>query len=349
MRVLIIGGTGFVGPFVARQLHERGQRVTLFHRGRTSAALPAEIAHLHGDRARLGDHAAAFRRLAPDVVLDMFPATGPMAEAVAAAFRGIAGRLVAVSSIDVYRAYDRLRRTDPGPPDPVPLTEGSPLRTRLFPYRGEPPPLADDPLGRGADYDKILAERAVLGEPHLPGTILRLPMVHGPGDYQHRLFPYLKRMDDGRPAILLDEKRAGWRGARGYVENVAAAIVAAVESGHAAGRVYNVAEPDALAEREWVRLLGEAAGWRGAIVALPAALLSPSLRMDEDPAQEWVVSSERIRRELGYAEAIPRDVALRRAVAWARNHPPARAAFDYEAEDAALARASPTIWKTHPG
>jgi nucleoside-diphosphate-sugar epimerase len=44
-----------------------------------------------------------------------------------------------------------------------------------------------------------------MGTAGLPGTVLRLPTVYGPGDYQHRLFEYLKRMDDGRPAILLGE------------------------------------------------------------------------------------------------------------------------------------------------
>lgn len=71
-------------------------------------------------------------------------------------------------------------------------------------------------------YDKILVERAVMGDADPVGTILRLPMVYGPGDPQHRLFQYLKRMDDRRPAILMDEGAAGWRWSRGYVENVAA-------------------------------------------------------------------------------------------------------------------------------
>ena len=93
------------------------------------------------------------------------------------------------------------------------------------------------------DYDKILVERVVIGEPDLPGTILRLPMIYGPGDDAHRLFPYLKRMDDGRPAILMEEVRARWRWARGYVEDVAEAVVSAVLDDRAAGRVYNVSEP----------------------------------------------------------------------------------------------------------
>ncbi len=347
MRILVIGGTGFIGPFVARQLHGWGHQVTLFHRGQTETDLPSGIAHLHGDRERLADYAAAFRRLAPDVVLDMFPVTEESAQAVVGTITGIAGRLVAISSIDVYRAYDRLRRKDPGPPDPVPLTEESPLRDRLYPYRDEPSPLANDPLRRLGDYDKILIERVVMGEARLPGTILRLPMVYGPGDYQHRLFPYLKRMDDGRPAILLDANGAGWQGARGYVENVAIAIATAVVDDRAAGRIYNVAEPEALAEIEWVRLIAQAAGWRGEIIVAPPDRLPERLRSHIDPAQHWSVSSHRLRRELGYAEPIPRDVALDRAVAWARAHPPAdfdQAAFDYYAEDAALAQ----VARHHP-
>ena len=60
-------------------------------------------------------------------------------------------------------------------------------------------------------------------------------MVHGPRDYQHRLFPYLKRMDDGRPAIVLDEDRARMRVTRGYVEDVAAAIALAATDPRASG------------------------------------------------------------------------------------------------------------------
>ena len=45
----------------------------------------------------------------------------------------------------------------------------------------------------GVDYDKNLVELAVMNTPSLPGTILRLPAVYGPRDYQHRMFSFLKR------------------------------------------------------------------------------------------------------------------------------------------------------------
>jgi nucleoside-diphosphate-sugar epimerase len=179
-----------------------------------------------------------------------------------------------------------------------------------------------------------------MGTPDLPGTVLRLPAVYGPGDYQHRLFEYVRRMDDGRPAILLGEGMASWRWTHGYVEDVASAIVLAVTDERAAGRVYNVGEADPLSWAEWVREIGRAAGWDGEVVAVPGDRLPEHLDWGLDTEQHWVADTTRIRQELGYREEIPREEALRRTVEWERAHPPRNAdpvSFDYAAEDAALA------------
>lgn len=120
-----------------------------------------------------------FRDFAPDVVLDMIASSELDGKTLVDLFRGMARRVVNISSGDVYRAYDRFRRVDPGPPDPTPLTEDSPLRERLFPYRDK----AQGPSDFAFNYEKILMERAVMSAPDLPATVLRLPMVYGPGDY----------------------------------------------------------------------------------------------------------------------------------------------------------------------
>jgi nucleoside-diphosphate-sugar epimerase len=330
MKVLVVGGTRFIGPYVVRRLAEAGHEVAVFHRGRTGAELPEGVGSIPGDRRRLGDHADALGRLAPEVVLDMIPMNERDARGVVEVFRGVARRLVAISSEDVYRAYDVVRGLAAGPPDPVPLSEDAPLRERLYPYERD-----------GAEeYEKILVERVVMGDPHLSGTVLRLPAVYGPGDYQNRLFDYVKRMDDGRPAILLGEGMAGWRWTHGYVEDVAAAIALAVTDGRAAGRVYNVGEAEPLPWAEWVREIGRAAGWRGEVVAVPEDRLPEHLDWELDTEQHWFVDTSRIRRELGYEETFSREEALRRTVAWEREHPPEvdPTLFDYAAEDAALAR-----------
>jgi nucleoside-diphosphate-sugar epimerase len=334
MRVLVIGGTGFIGPHVVRRLHALGHEITLFHRGRTAAEVPPGVTHVLGDRADLLGSVPRFKGLAPDVVLDMFPYGEDDARLVTTAFGSIARRVVALSSMDVYRAYDRLHGREPDPPDPVPLTEEAPLRRKLYPY--------------GGTYEKILVEQVVMGNPGLPGTILRLPMVHGPGDGQHRLFVYLKRMDDHRPAILLDVGMARWQATRGYVENVAAAVALAVFDDRAGGRVYNVGEARPQAEADWVRAIGRAAGWQGEVVVVPRERLPVALRWwgDANTGQQWAVDTTRIREELGCVEHVPEDVALERTVAWERAHPPESvdpAQFDYAAEDNLLAsvRAGP--------
>lgn len=335
MKILVLGGTRFIGPPAVRRLVELGHEVTVFHRGQSQAALPASVAHLYGDRQHLVDYAAEFQRLAPAVVLDMRALGEADGKLLVELFSGVAQRLVVISSCDVYRAYDRFRGADPGPPDPAPLTEDSPLRDHLYPYRDQ----ATGPGDFRYHYDKILLERAVMNAPALPATVLRLPMVYGPGDYQHRLFPYLKRMDDGRPAILLGEEYAHWRGLRGYVEDMGAAIALCVANEAASGRIYHVADTPSVTEAEWVRRIAMAATWPGKIVTRPEAELPPHLRSEYDFAQEWSIDSTRIRRELGYRETTPPAVAIQLTVAWERANPPQqvdRAQFDYPAEDAAL-------------
>jgi len=333
VRVLVIGGTRFIGPLVVDRLVAAGHDVTVFHRGETEGDPEPGVAHVHGDRHALGEHREQFARLRPDVVLDMAPMSGDDAIAVVDAVSGIAQRLVAVSSIDVYRAYGRLHGSEPGPLEPLPLTEDSPLREKLYPYRGAR-------AGKLDDYDKIPAEQAVMSDAQLAGTVVRLPAVHGEGDYQHRLFMELARMDAGRPAILVQEDQMHWRWPRGYAGNCADAIALAVTDARAAGRIYHVAEPQALTQEQWLRTVARLAGWSGEIVALPKEAMPAHLRAQENFAQDLVVDSSRIRRELGYAESVAVDDGIARAIAWERAHPPERIKpewLDFAAEDAALA------------
>ena len=329
MRVLVLGGTRFIGPWVVRFLAADGHEVTVFHRGETETDLPASVRHIHGDFARFPEHVRALRDGSPEVVLDMVPFLDKDGHGVRR-FRGIARRAVVTTSADVYRAFGRLWRSEPGQPDPVPLTEDSPLRTQR----------AGD-AAAGVAFDNIDVERDLPGDPELPVTILRLPATHGPGDLQHRLHPYLKRMDDARPAILLQETLVRWRWVRGYVENVAAAIALAVQDERATGRVYNVADPVAHAEAEWVRRIGAVVGWDGEVIAVADVALPESLRQPYDFRQDYTVDSSRIRRELGYTETVAEEEALQRTIEWERQHPPDSRTeqFDYHTEDGVLATA----------
>jgi nucleoside-diphosphate-sugar epimerase len=343
MRILLSGGTGFIGPLVARILLGQGNELAVYHRGHAKTSLPDGVRHILGDRRDLAASRSQFRDFAPDVVIDFILASGRQASVTMDVFRGTADRIVALSSGDVYRAAGILHGTEPGPLQPVPLTEDSDLRLHGQTYPREVlealrqtlPWLEDD-------YDKIPVERAIMGDRELAGTVLRLPMVYGPGDSFHRLHPYLKRMDDGRPAILIQEDAAEWRGPRGYVENVAAAVALAATAPQAAGRIYNLAEPQSFSEIEWVQHIGRSVGWSGSVLPVPAELTPARLKVPYNSAQHWTMSSARIREELGFAEAVSPDVAIARTIDWERANPPAQvdpAQFDYAAEDAAFEHA----------
>ncbi|GAB4573008.1 MAG: SDR family oxidoreductase [Anaerolineae bacterium] len=318
MNILIIGGTRFIGPPVVRELTAAGHRVAVFTRGTHPANLPEGVQHLTGDMNRLHETRAAFLAFQPDVVLHTMIITEAHARELMDIFQGIAARVVMLSSMDVYRAYGRLIGLEPGPPEPVPYDEEAPLRAERYPYRA----LAPGPEHPMYHYDKIPAEEIVMGDPYLPGTVLRLPMVIGPGDYQHRLYMFLRPMVDGRPVIVMGEAYAAWRSTYGYVDNVAHAIALACTDARATRRVYNVGWPVALSMQALGEKVGAAMQWAGVIVTVPEPELPPILQPDFDTRHHLVASTERIRTELGYTEPVDIDEGIRRTVAWELANPP---------------------------
>ena len=338
MRILLIGGNGFIGRPVMTALQQQGHSLALFHRGTSSA--PVGVEQVLGDRDRLSASGAELKRFAPEVVIDLVISSGPQAENLMTVFRGTARRVIMLSSMDVYRAIAVALGTDAGPLQEVPLTEESELRRVLHPYPPEQlqvlrkifPWMTDD-------YDKIPAERVVMNDPELPGTVLRLPMVYGPGDPLHRFWPVVKRIVDRRRQIIFPQTLAGWRSARGYVENVAAAIVLAATDDRAVGRIYNICEEPPFSELEWAQKIAHEMQWDGEFVTLPVERTPPHLLRPGNTAQHWSASSARIRQELGYQEPVEIEEAMRRTIRWEMENPltamPAQ--FDYAAEDAAIA------------
>ncbi len=337
MRVTVIGGTGFIGARVVGHLAEHGHAIMTVQRHR-SPLLPSSIRQLSCDQEHLVEAAVEVRRFRPDVVVDMVSSSGRQARATVAAFAGHAGALVAVSSQDVYRAFGVFHGTEPGPPQPVPLSEDSPRRTRRETYPPELLARMREMLGWvNEEYNNAEMEDVVRSVERLPCTVLRLPMVYGPGDYLHRLYPILKRIDDGREIIPIADTVAAWRGPRGYAEDVATAIALAAEA-PVSGQIYNVAEEESFSELEWTRLVADAAGWTGRIVVVPFDRAPQHLRLPGNFAQHGTSTSRRIREQLGYREDSSRPEALRQTIVWEREHPPQpMPAFDYAAEDACLA------------
>ena len=337
MKVLIIGGTGFIGTFVSKQLLVRGNDVTIVHRGQTTSEVSStqmkEIAAEHNNLDRCIEE---FKHVGPEVVIDMIPMCEDDARDLINAFRGIAKRLVVISSADVYRNYELLRGITEAFSDPRLITESSPLRENLFPYRNQ----AKDQNDQLYNYDKILVERVVMNQDEFPVTILRLPAVYGPGDKKHRLFPYLKRMDDGRPAILVEQGLMDWRWTRGYVENVAAAISWAAGDQRPISRIYNVGESKGIAEKDWIQSIAEVVGWKGKIVAVAPSLFPEQMRSGLAWQHQLETDTSLIRSQPDFSEPFSFREGISRTIAWERENPSSirnPGDFNYEAEDRVLA------------
>ncbi len=220
----------------------------------------------------------------PDVVIHMIAMGKIDVQAIVQAFAGKSSRLVVASSGDVYRAYGRFTGLEPGPVESGLLTEDSPLRSVLYPYRSQSFP------GKEwmREYEKILVERTILSGSELQGTVLRLPKVYGPGTNADLRTVYGSR------------NHPQWRWTHGYVENVAAAIVLRATHPAAGGRIYNVGEEYTPTVQEWLR-------------ELPP---SP-LPTEESPFHyeyEIAYDTSRIWRELGYQEPVSYAEGLRRTL-----------------------------------
>ena len=305
MRVLLLGGTGFIGPRITAQLLSTGHEVGVIHRGHHHVP-PGSVSLLldRRDRSRLAAALAAFH---PEALIDMIAYTVTDVDVVLPALRQHLRHVTLISSGDVYRAYGAFLRLEPPPSSPGPAAEAGELRRSRYPYRGQA--LSPDDLLH--DYDKILVEERYRAHSPVPVTTLRLPMVYGPGDPHRRVAADVRRLRDAPEGLLqLHSAEATWRCTRGYVDDVAAAIAVATVHPDAPGKTYNIGESDALTTQEW--LTGLAQTFNLPTTIHPSPFVAPS-----HPA-DWSVSvvstTSRIRSELAYVEPVGRATGLRHCV-----------------------------------
>jgi 2'-hydroxyisoflavone reductase len=182
MRILIIGGTRFVGRSIAQAAMDRGHEVTLFNRGLTNARLFPDAEHVRGDRRAGGLAALGDRRF--DAIVDpsaYFPADVEAAAGIAA------DRYVLVSSGSVYR-------------DPI-----APGSTETAPtYELDGPVPASIESGEVYGALKVLCERAA--EARSPGRtlVLRSGLVVGPRDPTERFAYWPRRVARGGPLLAAE-------------------------------------------------------------------------------------------------------------------------------------------------
>jgi nucleoside-diphosphate-sugar epimerase len=314
MRVIVLGGTWFVGRAITEALVAAGHIVLVAHRGSTEPADLVRVEHLHAERRAWPDHRAAFAAFGPDAAIDVSGQNGDGARAALAALPpGI--RLIGVSSVDVYRAYESLRNGTQT--DPVPLTEESALRATR--YIDGPP------------WENLELEEAYLA---VGATILRLGVVYGEHDYQRRFEPVLRRIRAGRRELPIGT--GGFLWSRVYAGDVAQAVLASLGSDRAVGACLNIVEAQTFPMRLFYEQVIRAAGARLDLVRVPDQLLPPDLATTGALSQHLLASPAKAAELLGW-RATGSDEGLRRAVCWHLDHPPSDPDTDFSADEAALA------------
>jgi nucleoside-diphosphate-sugar epimerase len=327
MRVLVLGGTWFLGRRVVERLCARGDEVLVVHRGLSEPdeSFPP-AAHLHIDRHRLAERAGDVRRFGPDAVVDTSALTGAAVDAVVTVLPEVP--TVVLSSQDVYQAHAGLRagRCDA----PVPLDEGSELRRERYPYRGLGIEVVPE------DYDKLDVEERWLAR---GAVVLRLPLVYGQHDWQRREDIVLRRLRAGRRRIPIGAANLLWP--RGHVDDLATGVLAALDTRAADGLAVNLGEPRTLPLRSWLEQILAAADSNAELVRVPEEVLPVDLALTAAHAQHLLVSVARAEQLLGWAPADPAGRVIE-SVRWHLEHPPAEPTWteaDAHADDHALAQA----------
>ena len=185
-RILIFGGTGFIGPHTVRYALERGHEVTIFTRGQSEADLPEGVERLVGDRN--GDHTALEGRTW-DVVLDNNTQDYRWVETSTELLKDAVEHYIFISSISAYalEGFD-WSRADQVSYEPMVGVDYARIQAPEGWTHGE-----------AAQYGHMKALSEDIVRAAFPGraTVVRPGLIVGPGDRTNRWGYWPVRLDDG--------------------------------------------------------------------------------------------------------------------------------------------------------
>ncbi len=185
LRILILGGTGFIGPHEVEYALERGHTLTLFNRGRTNPGMFPAVKKLRGDR---GSDLSALEGGEWDVVLDNSGFYPRHARLSAQLLKDSVDRYMFVSSIS---AYDNS------------LLPGAEEHDAPIATMDDPTDESEGPYGPSYGPRKALCEEEVLEAFGEDRTIVVRPgLITGPGDPTDRIRHWIGRMERGGEILV---------------------------------------------------------------------------------------------------------------------------------------------------
>jgi len=247
MKVLVIGGTLFIGRMVVQSLLKEGHEVTILHR-KTEHDLGRKVGNLTADRNDPAAVTEALQGRRFDVVFDNVydwarGTTAAQVEATVKACGDSLKRYIFMSSVAAYG-------------DGLNHHEGDALA-------------ADDHPDVYVRH-KATTERMLFRMHQRYGTpvvTLRPPYIYGPGNPFYREAFFWDRMREDRPIIVPGDGRRLMQFC--YVKDLVGACMNVMEEPAAVGHAFNIANARPLAQSELVQALADAAGKKAEMVRVP--------------------------------------------------------------------------------
>ena len=235
MKILMIGGTHFIGRAAVTDLSARGHEVVVMNRGQRGEYPDAarSIRCDKDDRQSFGD---VLKSDSWDAVIDTILSD----EDLLFAFEHLSGRIqrfIHTGSIGVYITQA-----------PVPASENSPLAAH------------DEVFNFNHKLKQDMVLMRLHGEHGFPGTSLRMSYIYGPGmvlleGWGGRSAEYFRMLRDRQTILLANDGRALLH--PGYVTDLARAFGDVLQSPQAIGQIYNIGGPYALMMRDYIGLIAK--------------------------------------------------------------------------------------------
>ncbi len=317
MKILVMGGTQFFGRKAVERLIERGCEITLMSRGQTP--LPWEdgvIEHLSVDRSRPADVTSALRGRTFDAVYDNIAMHAEHVRSVLDAL-GDTGQYLLMSSGSVYQGQHHVPTGEYLYADRDPKIPEADWTKMMKPLDETAVPLDADWLQREIAGEegayrkgKLEAERELVyardvDNRGLHYTIFRPPQVEGPWDPTRRTEFFARRISD-EGGILLPREGRGRVFQKVFRDDVASAVISALDNPRAHDTAYNVAQEEILSLERYFGVMSHCLDVSPPVlVDVPGPDLVDKLGPEYRPPLPGpkTVRLDRARRDLDYASS----------------------------------------------
>jgi nucleoside-diphosphate-sugar epimerase len=301
MKILFIGGTGFISTSVSRLAVAKGFQLYLLNRGLRKPELPG-VRQLTADVRQPEQARAALRKLEFDAVVDWIAFTPEDIERDLALFRGRTRQFIFISSSSAYQK----------PPACHVIRESTPLRNPFWQYA----------------RDKIACEERLTRawrEEGFPVTIVRPSLTYGDANFPIALggwgcYTLADRLKKGRPIIVHGDGSSLW--VVTHADDFARGFCGLLGNNQAVGDVFHITSDEVLTWNQIYETIADALGVKASLVHIPSdfiARVAPALEGTLLGDKSWSVifDNSKIKSVVpGFQAVIPFREGIRRTLAW---------------------------------